>query len=73
MLTAQIAETEELHRQTFNEAFISLGLPWTWSQSLYKELLRVTGGKERILHYLVSWHPQELNRKSGADIPDMPT
>jgi HAD superfamily hydrolase (TIGR01509 family) len=55
-----IAETEELHRQAFNQAFIALGLPWSWSQSLYKELLRVTGGKERILHYLASWRPQDL-------------
>jgi HAD superfamily hydrolase (TIGR01509 family) len=55
-----LAETEELHRQAFNEAFASLGISWTWSQSLYRKLLRITGGKERILHYLVTWHPQDV-------------
>jgi HAD superfamily hydrolase (TIGR01509 family) len=55
-----LAETEELHRQAFNEAFSSLGISWTWSQSLYRKLLRIAGGKERILHYLFTWHPQDL-------------
>lgn len=55
-----LAETEEAHRRAFNEAFRSLGLPWTWSPSLYRELLSVTGGKERIFHYLSYWRPQEV-------------
>jgi HAD superfamily hydrolase (TIGR01509 family) len=55
-----LAETEELHRQAFNEALASLGISWTWSQSLYRKLLRIAGGKERLLHYLVTWHPQDL-------------
>jgi len=55
-----LAETEEMHRQAFNDAFASEGLQWNWSQSLYKELLRVTGGKERILHYVLRWHAQDL-------------
>jgi HAD superfamily hydrolase (TIGR01509 family) len=55
-----LAETEEVHRQAFNEAFASFGLPWKWEQPLYKELLQVTGGKERILYYLTKWHAQNL-------------
>ena len=47
-----LAETEELHRQAFNEAFAAHGLPIVWDQSLYVRLLEVTGGKERIAHYL---------------------
>ncbi len=43
-----LAETEELHRRAFNHAFVRQGLDWHWDRSLYKELLRVTGGKERI-------------------------
>ncbi len=46
-----LAETEELHRQAFNEAFIRHGLGWAWDRALYKDLLRVTGGKERIRAY----------------------
>jgi HAD superfamily hydrolase (TIGR01509 family) len=43
-----LAETEELHRQAFNHAFARRGLDWNWDRDVYKDLLRVTGGKERI-------------------------
>ena len=46
-----LAETEELHRQAFNLAFEQAGLDWRWDEALYRELLQVTGGKERILHF----------------------
>jgi HAD superfamily hydrolase (TIGR01509 family) len=46
-----LAETEELHREAFNEAFAAAGLQWHWDQDLYGELLKVTGGKERIAHF----------------------
>lgn len=47
-----LAETEEIHRQSFNKAFADAGLDWDWSQQRYGKLLAVTGGKERIRHYL---------------------
>jgi HAD superfamily hydrolase (TIGR01509 family) len=47
-----LADTEELHRQAFNLAFVQCGLRWTWDVPLYGELLRVTGGKERIASYI---------------------
>jgi HAD superfamily hydrolase (TIGR01509 family) len=43
-----LSETEELHREAFNETFAAEGLDWHWDQALYAELLAVTGGKERI-------------------------
>jgi HAD superfamily hydrolase (TIGR01509 family) len=46
-----LAETEELHREAFNEAFAAAGLDWHWDRALYGELLEVSGGKERIAHY----------------------
>lgn len=46
-----LAETEELHRQAFNDAFSRHGLSWEWDRALYQDLLRVTGGKERIRAY----------------------
>jgi HAD superfamily hydrolase (TIGR01509 family) len=48
-----LADTEEAHRRAFNNAFRAHGLHWYWSVELYGELLRVTGGKERIRAYLV--------------------
>jgi HAD superfamily hydrolase (TIGR01509 family) len=46
-----LAETENIHRAAFNTAFARSGLNWSWSVDLYRELLRVTGGKERIRRY----------------------
>ncbi len=43
-----LAETEEVHRRAFNDAFAQAGLNWCWSRVVYRELLRVAGGKERI-------------------------
>lgn len=52
-----LAETEELHRTAFNEAFVELGLGYVWDPALYRELLRVTGGKERLRHFLREHDP----------------
>lgn len=47
-----LAETEdEGHRPAFNLAFEEAGLPWHWDSTVYAELLAVTGGKERLLHW----------------------
>jgi len=46
-----LAETErDVHRVAFNRAFGAFGLPWRWDVERYGELLRITGGRERILH-----------------------
>lgn len=58
-----LSETEEVHREAFNRAFEAAGLPWHWDRGLYGELLRVTGGKERIRHYIDTHARREL----GAD------
>jgi HAD superfamily hydrolase (TIGR01509 family) len=48
-----LADTErDGHRVAFNRAFGDAGLDWEWSVELYGKLLTVTGGKERIRHYL---------------------
>jgi HAD superfamily hydrolase (TIGR01509 family) len=52
-----LAETEEIHRASFNRAFAAAGLDWEWSRDMYAELLTVTGGKERIRYYLDTRRP----------------
>lgn len=53
-----LADTErDGHRVAFNRAFADAGLDWDWSEALYGELLAVTGGKERIRHYLDRYNP----------------
>ncbi len=45
-----LAETErDGHRVAFNLAFEAFGLPWRWDERRYGDLLRVTGGRERLL------------------------
>jgi HAD superfamily hydrolase (TIGR01509 family) len=46
-----LADTEPFHLEAFNEAFAAEGLDWHWDEDLYAQLLDVSGGKERILHY----------------------
>lgn len=46
-----LADTESAHCAAFNQAFGEMGLSWHWDDALYTELLDISGGKERILHY----------------------
>ncbi len=53
-----LADTErDGHRPAFNAAFREFGLDWAWDVALYGELLAVTGGKERIRHYVARYRP----------------
>jgi HAD superfamily hydrolase (TIGR01509 family) len=53
-LDGTLADTEELHRQAFNAAFIRLELWWDWSPLRYSGLLEVSGGEDRLHHYVDS-------------------
>lgn len=53
-----LADTEEVHRQAFNAAFAERNLRWRWGPEEYARLLAVSGGKERIAHYI-----------DGLDVP----
>ena len=47
-----MAETEGLgHLPAFNAAFEQASLPWQWDVQIYKELLQITGGLERLKGY----------------------
>lgn len=56
-----IADTERTHLAAFNHAFAEAGLGWHWDEALYTELLDISGGKERILHYWRSLHADVLD------------
>jgi HAD superfamily hydrolase (TIGR01509 family) len=58
-----LAESErDGHRVAFNRAFEACGVPWRWSVERYGELLRITGGRERLLH----------DMRARADAPALP-
>lgn len=64
-----LAQTErDGHRVAFNLAFDELGLGWHWDSRLYGELLEVTGGKERVLHYWRSVDPQTAARADASQL-----
>ncbi|PKO62989.1 MAG: protein CbbY [Betaproteobacteria bacterium HGW-Betaproteobacteria-18] len=67
-----LADTERVHMAAFNHAFKEMGMDWVWDEALYTELLNISGGKERILHYWKQVNPdikvidaQALNDRIG--------
>jgi len=64
-----LADTErDGHRVAFNRAFEDAGLDWNWSVELYGELLKVTGGKERMYHFVETGNP---NIPQDVDLGEM--
>ena len=59
-----IAETEDFHRISFNESFKEFGLSWYWDEAIYKELINVGGGKERITYHINRAWPEMLEYKN---------
>lgn len=47
-----LANTEAAHLQAFNDTFSEQDLGWNWSANEYLQLLDITGGKERMLHFI---------------------
>ena len=67
-----LADTEDAHREAFNDAFAKAGYDWHWDRALYKKLLAVTGGKQRIRFFLESHDPAFLERADiNTLIPDL--
>ena len=53
-----LAETErDGHRVAFNRTFAAKGYGFEWDAALYKELVKIGGGKERMKHFFdrTSW------------------
>ena len=57
-----LADTEDAHRMAFNDAFKAAGFDWSWDRALYKDLLAVTGGKQRIRFFLEKTNDPALSR-----------
>lgn len=49
-----LADTEEVHRVAFNLTFREFGLEWEWTPRLYQQLLKISGGRERMHAYAES-------------------
>ena len=64
-----LAETERAgHRVAFNAAFAAVGLPWHWDEQRYDELLRVFGGKERMVRFAEDNDPGFLAQPGAGQV-----
>ena len=43
-----LAETSDIQRNSFNEAFKISGLDWVWDENEYRSLLSKSGGTSRV-------------------------
>ena len=59
-----IADTELCgHKVAFNLAFKDFDLDWDWDDNKYLELLKISGGFNRIIHYRNEIHSDMSNEK----------
>ena len=65
-----LAETEEVHREAFNSAFSEKKLKWYWNKCVYKKLLQVAGGKERI-RFFNEGLPSKSKQIRNEDIEEL--
>ena len=64
-----LANTEhDGHLKAFNEAFDFFELDWYWDSELYGELLSVSGGKERLSHFILKYNPKLTSPLTKDDI-----
>ena len=67
-----LANTEhDGHLRAFNETFKLFKLDWYWDRELYSDLLSVSGGKERMAHYINHYKPNLKRNLSVSDIIDI--
>jgi HAD superfamily hydrolase (TIGR01509 family) len=64
-----LADTETAHLAAFNHAFAEHGLDWHWDVTLYTGLLKISGGKERMLYYWNHVHP-DMKDIDGSGLRD---
>ncbi len=73
-----LADTEpQGHLPAYNAAFSEAGLDWQWDTELYRVLLLMPGGRERIRHYLEKYDPargehrEAVKRDANAWVEDI--
>ncbi len=69
-MEGSIVESEEIHRRAFNAAFRECGMAWHWDRAIYKQLLSIAGGLERLKHYITRTAPDIMKRPDGFSFLD---
>ena len=57
-----LAETEEAIGGLSTKRSVISALDWHWSRPVYADLLKMTGGKERIRDYVSQYRPEDAER-----------
>lgn len=65
-----LAETDDVHRAAYNEAFADFGLSWTWTRSNYSRLLAVDDGPKRLFAHAREFQPGFLSVFGDSDVFD---
>lgn len=65
-----LADTESVHCAAFNLAFKELDLDWHWNEVLYTDLLKIAGGKERILYFWKMHDPDHMDNSRVGEMVD---
>jgi len=68
-----LADTSEVQREAFNEAFRAHGLDWDWSREEYRQLLQSSGGKDRIATYAGHDFDQATRQVEGLTFAELQT
>jgi HAD superfamily hydrolase (TIGR01509 family) len=67
-----LANTErDAHLLAFNQAFKEFDINWFWDNDLYHELLKITGGKERIRYYIQDYLQDFVIPSEFVDLADL--
>ena len=67
-----LANTEhDCHLKAFNEVFDFFKLDCYWDNFIYRDLLSVSGGKERLTYYINNFNPKLKEGLSESDIDDI--
>ncbi len=61
-----VADTSELQREAFNQAFDAHGLGWRWDRDEYLSMLGTSGGRTRIAEYAAA-HGQTVDAAAVHD------
>lgn len=61
-----LADTERVHLEAFNHAFTEEGLDWHWDEARYRQLLEISGGRERMQHFWNERYPDLRELDHGA-------
>ncbi len=67
-----VCETSPIQLAGYNAAFKTIGLDWFWTESVYRDLLTVTGGQARLKHYAQS-QDADLSDTAVTDIHTLKT